>query len=152
MSDLLIKRAMPIAAALIEAVDNEDPAAVADVLTGLDTTTLHALTVVLAARCVPDTPEAEKVTQAVHRAAGALGTTASIVLSTSRQREAIDARGVACYVGYLLGMNYSAIGREIGRDHSTVMAAVSRVGQTPRLRKLATRIAENLGWDREDIA
>lgn len=152
MSDLLIKRAMPNAAALVDAVANEDQAEVAQVLTTLSTTELHALAIVLAAQVAPETTEAEKMRRAVRLAAGAFGTTTTIVLGTSRVREAIDARAVAAYVGHLLGLSYSRIGREIGRDHSTVMHACGRVGETPRLRGVSHRIAEQLGWDREDGA
>lgn len=149
MSELAIKRAMPSAVALIEAVANEDQADVTAILTTMDTTELHALAIVLAARCIPDDSESELMTKAIARAAGAMATNATVVLSSSRRREAIDARAVACYVGYLLGISYSRVGREIGRDHSTVMHAVGRVGETPRLRGAAQRIAESLGWDRE---
>lgn len=150
MSDLAIKRALPNAVALIDAVTAEDQAAVADVLTTLTVTELHALAIILAARCIPDDSETELMTKAVARAAGALCTSPSVVLGSSRRREAIDARAVACYIGYLLGISYSRIGREIGRDHSSVMHAVGRVGETPRLRGAAQRIAEQLGWNRED--
>lgn len=149
MNDLAIKRAMPNAAALIDAVAGEDRAAVGEVLTTLTTTELHALAIVLAAQIVPATTEAEQMRKAVGHAAAAFGISASMALGSSRTREAIDARAVASYVGYLLGMSSVRIGKEIGRDHSTVLHARGRVGETPRLRGIAQRIAEGLGWDRE---
>lgn len=152
MSDLLIKRALPQAADLIEAVAAEDQAAVAEILTGLNRTELYALTIVLAGQQLPATTETEQMDKAIQLAANAFGCTTGVVLSASRRREALDARATAAYVGHLLGINYTRIGREIGRDHSTVISACSRVGETPRLRGLAHRIAEQLGWDRELVS
>jgi chromosomal replication initiation ATPase DnaA len=152
VSDLLIKRALPNAAALVEAVEADDQAAVAEILTTLDVPALHALAIVLAAQSVPETTEGELLRGAVAYAARSFGTTPATVLGSSRAREAVDARAVVAYVGWLLGVSYSRTGREIGRDHSTVMHAVGRVGETPRLRGIAQGIAERLGWDREAAA
>lgn len=152
MSDLLIKRAQPNAAALIEAVADEDPAAVAEVLTTLDRQNLYALAIVLAGQVMPATTEDEKMRQAVTHAAHAFGITTTELLSLSRAREVIDARASAAYVGKLLGLSSVAVGRHIGRDHSTVLHAWGRVGETPRLRGISRRIAEQLGWNREEVA
>lgn len=76
------------------------------------------------------------------------GTTTNQILSGNQAREATDARQALCYAAHLLGHSYSSIGRAIERDHSTVMHACTRVGETPRLRAIATRTAEALGWDR----
>jgi chromosomal replication initiation ATPase DnaA len=147
--DMLIKRARPDAAALVEAVAAEDSAAIAEILTTLDTPALYALAIVLADHAAPESTEGETLRNAVAIAARSFGTTVAVVLGSSRTREAVDARAVVAYVGWLLGISYSRVGREIGRDHSTVMHAVGRVGETPRLRTIAHGIAERLGWDRE---
>lgn len=152
MSDLLIRRAIPNANALIAAVGADDQAAVAEVLTDLDTSELHALAIVLASYNTPGASETDLLRAATSQAAHRFGIPEDHIRSTSRRREALDARAVAMYVGYLLGISYSAIGREIGRDHSTVIHAVTRVGETPRLRGIAHNIAELLGWDREAVA
>lgn len=152
MSDLLIKRAIPNATALIAAVANHDEAAVAEVLTTLDVGELHALAIVLASYQAPGSSEADLIRAGVTQAAQRFGIPEAHLRSSSRRQEALDARAVAMYVGWLLGISYSAIGREIGRDHSTVIHAVSRVGETPRLRGIAHNIAEMLGWDREAVA
>lgn len=147
--DLLIKRARPDAAALVEAVAAEDADAIAGILTTLDTPALYALAIVLADHAAPESTEGETLRNAIALSARAFGTTAAVALGSSRAREAVDARAVVCYVGWLFGISYSRTGREIGRDHSTVMHAVGRVGETPRLRGIAQSIAERLGWDRE---
>lgn len=152
MSDLLIKRALPQAAALVEAVAAGDQDGVAEVLLGRTNAELYALAIVLAGQQLPPEAETEQMSKAVYLTAAAFGTTTSVVLSESRRREALDARATAAYVGHLLGLTYSRIGAELGRDHSTVIHSCGRVGETPRLRGLAQRIAEQLGWDRELVS
>lgn len=152
MNDLLVKRALPNAAALVEAVADEDQDAVAQILVGLPRTDLYALAVVLAGQLLPETDAQQRMAQAVRMAASMFHTTTSEVLSTSRSVEALDARAVAAYAGKLLGLPSTQIGKEIGRDHSTVLHACGRVGETPRLRAAAQRIAEQLGWDRGEVA
>ncbi|HKO27582.1 MAG TPA: helix-turn-helix domain-containing protein [Solirubrobacteraceae bacterium] len=98
---------------------------------------------------LPDDAQPEPIVGAVEHAARTFGVTVADIHSPSRRREKVDARAVACYAARLLGYSYVAIGRHVDRDHSTVMHAVSRVGETPRLRGIAERIAGPLGWDRE---
>lgn len=152
MSDLLIKRAQPNAAALIEAVADEDADAVAEVLTTLDRQGLYALAVVLAGQLMPEDDDTEKMRKAVAMSAHAFGLSASETLGASRERAALDSRAVAAYVGRLFGLSSVRVGKAIGRDHSTVLNAWGRVAETPRLRGIAHRIAEQLGWDREEGA
>lgn len=149
MSDLLIKRAEPIATALIQAVSQRDQTAVLELLAEQDPTALHALAIVLADRCSPVDTNAAIVDAAITNAARAFGTTTTAVASGSKYREDVDSRAVACYVARLFGVSHSEIGRHIGRDHSTVMHAVSRVGETSHLRGVAMRLARQLGWERE---
>lgn len=134
---------------LIEAVARRNPDAVAAVLNPLDRADLEAVAIILADFV---DPEETLVNGALVFAARAFHVTQDDLLSPSRRRECIDARAVACYSARLLGFSYPRIGKAIERDHTTVMAACSRVGETPRLRGIAQRIAEQLGWDREEGA
>jgi chromosomal replication initiation ATPase DnaA len=70
------------------------------------------------------------------------------MLSGDRHQAALNARQVVCYVARLLGLSYSEIGREFEQHHTTIINAVVRVGETPRLRGIAASIAAELGWDR----
>ena len=157
MSDRLADAMYPVAAALAVAVDEEDAAAINDLLTTLDTNQLYGLAVVLAAHIDPDKPLirsgiAGATKKAARHAAHAFGIDTAEVLSDSRRREVLDARAVTYYAAHLLGDNYPQIGRVMARDHSTVMHGYTRVGETPRLRNLAHQIAGRLGWTREDDA
>lgn len=58
-------------------------------------------------------------------------TTVDAVLSPSRMRRDIDARQQACWVLHRAGWSYSAIGRLLDRDHTTVMHAVSKIDPAP---------------------
>lgn len=154
MSDRLAEAMLPIAAALTVAVDEEDRGEVAHLLQPLNTEQLYALAVVLAAHIDPDRPLVRYVAAATKKAARVSARIFDLdvedVLSTSRRKEVLDARAVTYYAAYLLGDNYSQIGRVMDRDHSTVMSGYSRVATSPRLRHIAERVAGRLGWRRED--
>jgi hypothetical protein len=73
------------------------------------------------------------------------------MLSTSRRQEVVEARQVASYVSHrLFGVSCTQVGRAMNRDHSTILFSVGRVGENPRLRRIALDIAERLGWTRPD--
>lgn len=86
---------------------------------------------------------------AIEAAASTFSVSPGDVSGTTKRREVVDARHVVCYVGHLLGMTYTSIARFLGRDHTTVMYAVTRVGETRHLREIAVTLAGSLGWDRE---
>lgn len=136
------------AVALTRAVADDDTRTTREILAALNHEQTRALILELARRAGPTDTDAERVLVALTHACGVFGTEAHEVLSGSRRPEDVDARMVACYVSWMLGCSYSLIGRQIGRDHSTVMSAVARVGEQPRLREVATRVATRLGWDR----
>lgn len=145
---------VPVAAALAVAVDEHDPQTVADLIVNLDRNQMNALAVVLAAHIDPDKPLLRvglpgATKKAARAAATAFNLNTAEVMGDSRRRDVLDARAVTYYAAHLLGDNYSQIGRVMSRDHSTVMHGYGRVGETPRLRAVAARIAETLGWSRE---
>ncbi|HKY58354.1 MAG TPA: helix-turn-helix domain-containing protein [Aeromicrobium sp.] len=149
MSDILAARMGPVADQFVEAVNLRYAAEIEAVLSPLTRDELYALAVVLADRVPATVTDAERIQRAVVLAARRFGTSPDMILSGSTKREDSDARATVCYAAHLLGMSYSFIGRQIGRDHSTVMYSVGRVGETPRLRVCAHDIATRLGWTRE---
>lgn len=128
----LARYARHIAATLIDAAHRGDTEAIVSVLGRL-----------------PDAEQPEPIEAAIERSAQTFGVTVAAILSPSRVRENVDARAVVCYTARLLGYSYVAIGHKLDRDHSTIMHACSRVGESPRLRGIAQRMAEHLGWDRD---
>lgn len=55
-----------------------------------------------------------------------------------RKRELVKSRQILMWILHSnSGISYSALGRRIGRDHSTCMHAVSKINNTPELLKLA---------------
>ena len=147
--------AIPVAAALVCAVADEDDAEVARIL---DTVTdWHALAVVLAGNVDDSRPltlevqsfrEADRIGRIIAKTASVTLIDADRILSPARDRPTAAARAVAMYVAHRAGITYSASGRVFGRDHTTAMAAVARVGADPRLRGLADRIATDCGITR----
>jgi chromosomal replication initiation ATPase DnaA len=143
---------------ILAAVHADDDGLATYLLSTLDTDTLRTYALAFARRIpapILETPAdgiAWAMEQATLRAARIFNTTPADVLSTARYQEALEARQVVCYVGRTLGMPYKAIGRQVRRDHSTVMSAVSRVGETPRLKRIANGIAAELGHERGAVA
>lgn len=141
---------------LLAAVEASDRDAIAKTLETLDRTELEALLVAIAARHTEATrtvdTDSERLAAIMREAARIFGTSPEDIAGPSRFREVVDARAASCYAARLFDMSYSRIGRQIGRDHSSVMAACGRVGETPRLRRAAERIAVGLGWSRGDGA
>jgi hypothetical protein len=128
----LIRYARHVAADLIDAARRSDIEAINAILGRL-----------------PDGDQPEPIDGVIERSARTFGVTVADILSPSRVRANVDARAVVCYASRLLGYSFVAIGKRIDRDHSTVIHAYGRVGETPRLRGIAQRMAAELGWDRE---
>lgn len=154
MSDERAEAVIPVAAALVQAVAGRDAHAIKVILgrRGLD---WKALAVLLANNVAIDSPlgSAMKeamtddgiVAYAVRQAAATFDTTPEAVLGESRYRNVLDARAVAMSVCRLAALSSPTIGDRFGKDHSTVLYAASRVGENPRLRRIANRIAGPLG-------
>lgn len=139
MSSALTRRALRIATALTDAAARGDHAAIRRMLARLDG--------------VPTDGPGDLGDSVVRMAAGHFAVTVDDLRSPRQDREVLVARQVACYAGHLLGLSYTHIGRAVGRrHHTTVMNAVTRVGEAPRLRGAAETIAERLGWDRGAVA
>lgn len=148
-----VTAALPHAAELVCAVTDHDDQAVAAVLHRLDRQQLYALAVVLAAH-VPDTAPLgdprrtltpERIAHlTLAETARRYGTTIGDICSPSRVREVTEARAVAIAVMRNAGLTSVLIGRLVGRDHSTVLYAATRVGENAKLRRIALAIAHHL--------
>lgn len=143
--------ALPVAAALVCAVVDNDQDEVARILDGV--TDWHALVVVLAGH-VPDDSPISIVTEATaeQKAAVIVRATArrfrvsvARIQSRDRTREALDARAVAMAAMRYAGLSSPFIGRYLDRDHSTVLYSATRVGETPRLHRAAIAVADLVG-------
>lgn len=151
MSDQRAEAAIPIAAALICAVADRDVLDVDRILNAPDLD-WRALCVVLAGHVRDDTEIGDSAPLtvrrqrdlALHLAAEAFDTTAQGILAGARTRNVVDARAVAMAALRWTGQSASWIGREFGRDHSTVLHAVGRVGEDQRLRPIARTIADRI--------
>ena len=133
---------------IIAALGDDDPDLAHYRLANLTDEQLRKVCIELAYRA-PNAFAVDTFGPILQAAASAFGVTVTDLTSDTRRHEPTAARHVACYAAHLLGLSYSHIGRRIGRDHSSVMNAVVRVGEKPHLRAVATRIAQAQGWTRE---
>lgn len=145
------EQALPHAVDLIGAVTAADRDQVAAVLAQV--TDWHALAVVLAAH-VPASvasglrAELDDDTTAgliLREAAERFRVPVNRILSADRHRDVLDARAVAMAAMRYAGLSSPYIGRTMHRDHSTVLHAAGRVGETARLRRIAVDIATLTG-------
>ena len=145
------------AASLVVAVNDRDHVETGRLLTGLSMRELRSLCVRLAGHVNVDKPlqvspmSRERVIEScITQASNAFGVSTIAIKSASRRREHIDARHVAAYAARLCGAPYASIGEAMNRDHTTIMNAVGRVGELPRLRGLAHQIATKVGGSFDD--
>lgn len=133
---------------LIEAVVKRDPQEVARVLNPLRRDELEAVAIILADYTDPTEARQAAV---IRMSAYAFKITPDDVTGPSRDRVSVDARSVAGYALRLFDLSYPQISKAIGRaDHTSAIGAVSRAGESPRLRGIATGIATELGWSRPE--
>jgi hypothetical protein len=144
--------AIPTAAALVCAVADHDPDEVARLLG--EVTDWHALAVVLAGHVPADSAILGPTGPLTHddiaqvlleETARRFRITVEQIRSTDRRREVVDARAVAMAAMRYAGLSSPYIGKVMDRDHSTVLHAAGRVGETARLRRIAVDIAALTG-------
>lgn len=155
-NDTRVLEAIPRAAALVCAVADDDPQAVEVALAGV--TDWPALAVLLAANVDQDTPLRETVPISPEgrarlilvAAAARFGVTVETIRGDDRHRPVLDARATAIAAMRYAGLSSPFIGRQVCRDHTTVLAAASRVGEDARLRPIALELTHVVG--REPLA
>lgn len=81
---------------------------------------------------------------AIEAAAKTFGTTPDAVLSPARAQEVCDARAVAMSAARASGLSLPKIAEEFGKDHGSVMHAIKRTADRPRLAAAAATIAEDI--------
>ncbi len=128
--ELLTRQALARAGELIAAASSNDVAAMRTLL-GLDE---------------PDEPVVIPVGAILEETCRYFDVPAEDVAAGRKYREATVARHVVCYVGTLFGLSFSHIGRQIGRDHSTVLHSTRTVKADDYLLDASMVIANRLGY------
>lgn len=142
---------IPVAASLACAVAEYDKDTITRTLTKLKRSELYALVILYAAHVDLDAPMAGAlspqgiVAHAVRSAATSFDTTYNDIMGRSNLRNVREARVVAMAACRRAGMSSPVVGEYFGRDHTTVLHATTRVGEDPRLRRIADRILETVG-------
>lgn len=111
---------------------------------------LADLVLVLAAQGRPDDTMRRQhhgadhaITLAVNGAAAMHGVTTAQIVGPSRDSHVTQARQLACWIAYDSGAaTYSAIGKALNRDHTTVMHAVRKVQNSHALLAMARTIRD----------
>lgn len=139
-----------LAGHILNAAALGDDAAIAQLIDPLDADQLRSLVSVLAAQVDQAMPETEATGPAAvcelaaSAAAEAFATTAEAILSSGRTQNVSDARAVAMTVAREAGLSLPAIGQHFNKDHGSVIHAVRRTSERPRLANAAARISEHV--------
>jgi hypothetical protein len=81
---------------------------------------------------------------AINAAAPMFGTTPEAILSAERRRPVSDARAVAMTAARETGLSLPAIAEHFNKDHGSVIHAVRRTAERPRLADAAARVSEHV--------
>ncbi|NHA01266.1 hypothetical protein G5V59_19250 [Nocardioides sp. W3-2-3] len=81
---------------------------------------------------------------AINAAAPMFGTTPEAILSAERSRPVSDARAVAMTAARETGLSLPAIAEHFNKDHGSVIHAVRRTAERPRLADAAARVSEHI--------
>lgn len=131
MSDTLTTRALTTAAELLNAAAAGDRWTMRRILTSLNP------------------PPRGQIADILRAVAEAHYVDPTRILGHDRRTEAVAARQAVCYIAVtLFGHGYAQTGRDLDRDHTTVINAVRRVSADASRRRHAEEIAERLGWVR----
>lgn len=120
----------------------------ADLIGPLDADQLRSLVTVLAVQVdqtmpsAPATGPAAVCELAINAAAPMFGTTPEAILSAERSRPVSDARAVAMTAAREVGLTLPAIAEHFNKDHGSVIHAVRRTAERPRLADAAARVSE----------
>jgi hypothetical protein len=123
---------------------------VADLIAPLDADQLRSLVTVLAVQvdqtmpAAPATGPAAVCELAINAAAPMFGTTPEAILSAERSRPVSDARAVAMTAAREVGLSLPAIAEHFNKDHGSVIHAVRRTAERPRLADAAARVSEHV--------
>ena len=123
---------------------------VADLIAPLDADQLRSLVTVLAVQVdqtlpsAPATGPAAVCELAINSTAPMFGTTPEAIRSAERSRPVSDARAVAMTAAREAGLSLPAIAEHFNKDHGSVLHAVRRTAERPRLADAAARVSEHV--------
>lgn len=151
--------AKELAAAFVTAVHDNDTESCHRILLEASRDDLYALAVVLAASVRLDDPlmahwkpNLVPVSEIVYVTCMVTGCDLADFNGDRKFPEYVRARQIAAWVGAMAGYTYAELGRQMKRDHTTVMNSVDRVTRDPELHRYAVQVVEKLGADRVQAA
>lgn len=139
-----------LAATVLAAAGRGDRSAIAELTAPLDVDQLRSLVVTLAVQVDQVMPDqaasgpAAVCELAINASAPLFGVTPEDVRSPQRSRPVCDARAVAMTAARENGLSLPAIAEEFGKDHGSVIHAVRRTQQRPRLADAAARVTQHV--------
>ncbi len=139
-----------LAGLILDAAGRGEHDQVADLIAPLDADQLRSLVTVLAVQVDQSVPASSATGPAavcelaINAAAPMFGTTPGAILSAERSRPVSDARAVAMTAARETGLSLPAIAEHFDKDHGSVIHAVRRTGERPRLADAAARVSEHV--------
>lgn len=139
-----------LAGLILDAAGRGEHDQVADLIAPLDAEQLRSLVTVLAAQVDQSGPASSATGPAavcelaINAAAPMFGTTPEAILSAERSRPVSDARAVAMTAARETGLSLPAIAEHFNKDHGSVIHAVRRTAERPRLADAAARVSEHI--------
>lgn len=139
-----------LAAPVLAAAGRDDRAAIAELTAPLDVDQLRTLVATLAVQVDQGMPDhatsgpAAVCELAINAAARLFGVTPEDIRSLQRSRPISDARTVAMTAARENGLSLPSIAEEFGKDHASVIHAVRRTRQRPRLADAAARVTKHV--------
>ncbi|WP_207619472.1 helix-turn-helix domain-containing protein [Nocardioides sp. IC4_145] len=139
-----------LAGLILDAAGRGQHDQVADLVAPMDADQLRSLVAVLAVQvdqtlpAAPATGPAAVCELAINAAAPMFGTTPEAILSAERSRPVSDARAVAMTAAREVGLSLPAIAEHFNKDHGSVIHAVRRTAERPRLAVAAARVTKHV--------
>ena len=139
-----------LAGLILDAAGRGQHDQVADLIAPLDAEQLRSLVTVLAVQVDQSVPASSATGPAavcelaINAAAPMFGTTPEAILSAERSRPVSDARAVAMTAARETGLSLPAIAEHFNKDHGSVIHAVRRTAERPRLADAAARVSEHV--------
>lgn len=140
----------PLAATVLAAAGCGDRSAIAELTAALEVEQLRSLVATLAVQVGQVMPAAAAsgpaavCELAINASAPLFGVTPEDIRSPQRSRPISDARAVAMTAARENGLSLPAIAEQFGKDHGSVIHAVRRTQQRPRLADAAARVTQHV--------
>lgn len=139
-----------LAGRILDAASRGQHDQVAGLIAPLDAHQLRSLVTLLAVQVDQTVPEAPTTGPAavcdlaINAAAPMFDTTPEAIRSAERSRPVSDARAVAMTAARETGLSLPAIAEQFGKDHGSVLHAVRRTAERPRLAAAAAKVSEHV--------